>query len=149
MNSAVSIRPMVADDLVAVAAIETGVSPHPWRLTQFQQSLESSHHCWVLELDGDISGYYLYSLVVGEAEILNIAVAPEQQGQGFGRKLLDHCLAQAAQNARMVFLEVRASNFTAIHLYLDSGFNQIGERRDYYRTAAGSEDALMMAREFV
>ncbi|MCV6605478.1 MAG: ribosomal protein S18-alanine N-acetyltransferase, partial [Porticoccaceae bacterium] len=86
---------------------------------------------------------------VGEAEILNIAVARERQGKGLGRCLLDHCLQQAEKKARMIFLEVRASNFAAIHLYLDSGFNQIGERRDYYRTARGSEDALMMAKDLV
>ena len=94
-------------------------------------------------------GYYLYSLVVGEAEILNIAVAPSHQGKGLGRQLLEHCLLQASEDARTVFLEVRASNFQAIRLYLDFGFNQIGERRDYYRTAHGSEDALMMAKELL
>ena len=140
---------MDSEDLATVAAIEAQVSPHPWSLEQFQQSLQSSHHCWVLESSGRVIGYYLYSLVVGEAEILNIAVAPKHQGHGLGRLLLDHCLLQAAKKARMVFLEVRASNFAAIHLYLDNGFNQIGERRDYYRTAQGSEDALMMAKELV
>ncbi|MGS2723850.1 ribosomal protein S18-alanine N-acetyltransferase [Porticoccus sp. GXU_MW_L64] len=144
-----SIRPMEPGDIDAVSAIETQVSPHPWSRNQFQQSLESCHHCWVLESSGRVAGYYLYSLVVGEAEVLNIAVAPKYQSKGLGRQLLDHCLLQAAQKARMVFLEVRASNFAAIHLYLDSGFNQIGERRDYYRTDQGSEDALMMAKELI
>ena len=143
------IRPMTEGDLPVVATIEQRVSPHPWSHKQFLQSLQSSHHCWVLECDGQVQGYYLYSLVAGEAEVLNIAVLPERQGKGLGRKLLEHCIARASDKARMVFLEVRASNFSAIHLYLDSGFNQIGERRDYYRTAQGSEDALMMAMELV
>ena len=144
-----TIRPMTEADLQAVSAIEQRVSPHPWRCKQFQQSLHSSHHCWVLEADGSVAGYYLYSLVVGEAEILNIAVAPDQQGKGLGSQLLAHCLSQVSQKARTVFLEVRASNFPAIGLYLNAGFNQIGERRDYYRTAHGSEDALMMAKELL
>ena len=147
MTAAANLRPMEQGDLAAVAAIETRVSPHPWTQKQFQQSLDSSHHCWVLDCSGQVIGYYLYSLVAGEAEILNIAVAPENQGSGLGRKLLDHCIQRAEQRARMVFLEVRASNFCAIRLYLNSGFNQIGERRDYYRTAQGSEDALMMAKD--
>ncbi|MCV6605422.1 MAG: ribosomal-protein-alanine N-acetyltransferase, partial [Porticoccaceae bacterium] len=61
-----TVRPMDSGDLAAVAAIETQVSPHPWTVKQFQQSLQSSHHCWVLESDGQPIGYYLYSLVVGE-----------------------------------------------------------------------------------
>ncbi|WIO75116.1 ribosomal protein S18-alanine N-acetyltransferase [Porticoccaceae bacterium LTM1] len=138
---------MTDTDLVTVTEIEQQVTPHPWNQKQFQQSLESSHHCWTLESDGEVIGYYLYSLVVGEAEILNIAVAPNHQGKGFGKQLLEHCLQQASQSAQMIFLEVRASNFPAIQLYLHSDFNQIGERRDYYRTAHGSEDALVMAKE--
>lgn len=140
---------MTLDDVAAVAAIEQQVSPHPWSAKQFSESVNSSHHCWVLESADQLIGFYLYSLVVGEAEILNIAVSPDHQGKGLGRVLLDHCTAQASNNARMIFLEVRASNFAAIHLYLNDGFNQIGERRDYYRTAHGSEDALMMAKELV
>ena len=108
------IRSMAEADLDVIAAIEQRVSPHPWSHKQFLQSLQSSHHCWALECDGQVQGYYLYSLVAGEAEILNIAVLPEQQGKGLGRQLLEHCITKASDRARMVFLEVRASNFAAI-----------------------------------
>jgi ribosomal-protein-alanine N-acetyltransferase len=41
-------------------------------------------------------------------------------------------------------LEVRVSNFSAIRLYLNYGFIEVGRRRDYYRTEFGREDAILM-----
>ena len=46
-----------------------------------------------------------------------------------------------------IFLEVRASNAAAIHLYDKLGFNEIGLRRDYYPAINGREDALVLAHE--
>jgi ribosomal-protein-alanine N-acetyltransferase len=43
-------------------------------------------------------------------------------------------------------LEVRVSNFSAINLYTKIGFAQVGQRRDYYATEYGREDALLMSR---
>jgi ribosomal-protein-alanine N-acetyltransferase len=44
-----------------------------------------------------------------------------------------------------MFLEVRASNASAIALYEKRGFAEVGLRRNYYPTAKGSEDAILMA----
>jgi len=43
------------------------------------------------------------------------------------------------------FLEVRASNAAAIAVYQALDFNELGIRRNYYDTATGREDAVMMA----
>jgi len=40
---------------------------------------------------------------------------------------------------------VRASNQAAIQLYESLEFNQVSLRRNYYPTATGREDAIIMA----
>jgi ribosomal-protein-alanine N-acetyltransferase len=83
---------------------------------------------------------------VDEAELLNIGVAAAQQRKGLGRAMLREMLELArGRNMERVFLEVRPSNTAAIALYRSAGFAGIGVRRDYYRNANGSEDALVMA----
>ncbi|MCR2392783.1 ribosomal-protein-alanine N-acetyltransferase, partial [Salmonella enterica] len=44
-----------------------------------------------------------------------------------------------------LWLEVRASNQAAIALYEDLGFNEVTVRRNYYPSAHGREDAIVMA----
>ncbi|MNR57792.1 ribosomal-protein-alanine N-acetyltransferase [compost metagenome] len=44
-----------------------------------------------------------------------------------------------------LWLEVRASNRAAIALYEDLGFNEVTVRRNYYPSANGREDAIVMA----
>jgi len=44
------------------------------------------------------------------------------------------------------FLEVRSTNDAAIGLYRSLGFTQVRERKNYYPTTKGREDALIMWR---
>ena len=85
--------------------------------------------------------------VMEQAEIASLCVAPDCQRQGLGAYLL-HTLLQTAKKrgAASVFLEVRASNTAARHLYEKTGFQIIGARRRYYR--APTEDALIMELPF-
>jgi ribosomal-protein-alanine N-acetyltransferase len=82
--------------------------------------------------------------VVDLAEILNIAINPQYQGRRLGSQLLSHGLQSLPDFIESVLLEVRVSNFSAIRLYLNYGFNEVGRRRDYYRTECGREDAILM-----
>ena len=47
----------------------------------------------------------------------------------------------------MVYLEVRRTNTPAISMYRNMNFKHIGERKNYYPTAKGSEDALIFVRD--
>lgn len=77
-------------------------------------------------------GFGLLRSIAGEAELLLLAVRPEQRGGSHGRRLLDRCMTEAeGSGAREMFLEVRAGN-PAIHLYSKAGFRQYNLRRDYY-----------------
>lgn len=145
-----ALRPMRDDDLDAVMAIEVRAYPFPWTLGIFRDCLRADYPAWVLLRDGQLIGYFLMSLAAGEAHVLNVCVAPEQQGHGYGRKLL-HAILQIARGrgAERVFLEVRPSNTGAIQLYFDAGFNEIGRRPRYYPAKDGREDALVMAIELL
>lgn len=143
-------RPMRADDLVAVHALEVRAYEFPWTQGIFRDCVAADYPARVVEDKGCIVGYFLLSLAAGEAHILNICIAPELQGRGHGRALL-HVLLQAARarHAQRVFLEVRPSNVAAIALYHDEGFNEIGRRPRYYPARNGREDALVMALELL
>ena len=144
------VRPMREQDVTQVAAIECAATEFPWPQSQFASSLSGTHHCMVLEVDGVAVGFSVFSSVLDESELLNIAVAPEQQGCGYGRQLLLCGLKQlVADDIKRCFLEVRVSNTSAQALYQSLGFKVAGKRKQYYPARNGREDALVMSREFV
>ena len=82
-----------------------------------------------------------------ESHILNLCVHPDYQSIGLGKQLLKHFLNLAeAHNINRIFLEARPTNFKAIKLYYNMGFNEIGRRRNYYPTKIGREDAVVLAK---
>jgi ribosomal-protein-alanine N-acetyltransferase len=88
---------------------------------------------------------------VGEAQLLNLCIDPDHQGQGWGRQLMQHLLAVARQEFCTIFLlEVRRSNTPARRLYESLEFKTLGVRKGYYPNGPGAtEDALVMGYEFV
>jgi ribosomal-protein-alanine N-acetyltransferase len=144
------VRPMRQTDIDAVSAIENRAYVFPWTPGIFRDCLRAGHHCWVLEAGATLLGYGVLSAAAGEAHILNICIAPEYQGRGHGRRLLRRLVDLARwHQANQVFLEVRPSNPRAIQLYRDEGFNEIGQRPNYYPAEKGREDAIVMAMELL
>lgn len=142
------IRPATLSDAALLAGLEARATTHPWSQKQYQDSL-AQHHCHVLTLAGDIIGSLIFSRVLDEVELLNIVIAPEFQGRGYGRQLLGHLLALNRGLAAAIFLEVRRSNAPAIALYQRQGFALAGTRKNYYPSADfpdknAREDALIM-----
>lgn len=142
-----NIRPMTRDDIDAVMAIELVAYAYPWTRRIMVDCLRVGYHCSVGEIDGTLAGYCIMSSGAGEAHILNLCVADEFQRRGLGRALLSKVLDNAkAMDVENVFLEVRPSNYPAITLYEQLGFNQIGTRKDYYPASNGREDAVILAK---
>jgi ribosomal-protein-alanine N-acetyltransferase len=149
-GAAPALRPMRESDLDAVMAVEQRAYPFPWTRGIFRDCLAAGYPAWLLLEDGFLAGYAVVSLAAGEAHILNICVAPERQGRGYGRFLLRMLLEQARDaKCERVFLEVRPSNPHALALYHSEGFNEIGRRPRYYPAHDGREDAIVMAIELV
>ena len=145
---ALFIRPMKKRDLKAVVAIEGAAYSFPWSLGIFKNCLKVGYSCWIGEVGSAVVAYGILSVAAGEAHVMNICVAPEWRGHGFGRRMLERLMEVARYHrADMILLEVRPSNEVAIHLYHTLGFNEIGRRKDYYPAEGGKrEDALVLAR---
>lgn len=94
----------------------------------------------------EVQGFVVYSQVLDEASIHNIAVDPDWQGNGLGEFLLSTALARVRGcGACRCFLELRVSNEVARNLYSKLGFVSDGLRKGYYPAATGREDAVLMS----
>lgn len=141
------VRDMLADDLETILLIEQAAQAHPWSASHFQSSLQSSHQCYVLERHQTIVAYGVTSTAADEAELLNITVALQYQQQGLGKLLLEYISGSFKEVIHTLFLEVRASNQSAIALYNGLYFNEVGLRANYYPSNNGKrEDAIIMAK---
>lgn len=146
----IQVRGMRAEDLDAVSALESIAYEFPWSPGIFRDCLKSGYPCWVLCANGVFSGYGILSMGAGEAHLLNICVAPEQQGKGLGRRFLMRLIDIARWNAaERLFLEVRPSNPLAKKLYESVGFIEIGRRPRYYPATDGREEAIVMALDLI
>lgn len=140
-----SLRELASADIPDVMALERSAHSHPWRQSSFEDCLKGRQKCWLAESKNNLVGYVVVTQGGGDAEILNISVAPEFQRKGIGQCLLNQAISYVREKADMLFLEVRASNKKAIHLYSKEGFFEVGTRKNYYPTLNGREDALLMA----
>jgi ribosomal-protein-alanine N-acetyltransferase len=141
------LRPMTVEDVDAVMAIEERAFPFPWTRNIFLDCLRHGYSCWIYEENKQMVGYAAVMFSLDEMHLLNICIRPEAQGQRLGSRLW-HTLERIGRGvkAETCFLEVRQSNFAAIRLYMNVGFNEIGLRKNYYPAAGGRENAIVMAK---
>jgi len=130
-----------------------------WNRRQIAEALAlPSTHALVVDADGALipespghtatpAGFVLTRHVLDEEELLLIAVVPEFRQRGIGSKLIDRLFTAARRRGiTRIYLEMRRGN-PAVHLYRKLGFEPIGERRHYYRTANGERiDAITFGR---
>jgi len=153
------IRAAEIRDDRSLAAVDAAASLHPWSALQFAELCESDgvdgpNTNWqkvlIVEVGGFVSGFIVYSSVLDEGEILNIAVHPDYQGQGVARALLETALKDLRLNGvARCQLEVRVSNKAARSLYESLGFELDGVRKNYYPADIGREDALLLSKPLV
>lgn len=119
-------------------------APRPWNAEEFGALLGDPLilHC------GDATGFALGRVVVDEAELLTIAVAPEIRREGRGTQLLDAFLAQCrTRGAKSCFLEVAANNAAALSMYRSADFLEAGRRPKYYaQQNRDSVDAILLSK---
>lgn len=143
----IKIREMQLDDLEQVMTIEEANFSVPWTETGFFTFLLREDTLFLVAEEGEkILGYCGVVTVQDEGDITNVAVEKNSQNQGIGEKLLEE-MFQRTQKAGVcrLFLEVRAGNVAALHLYEKMGFVQMGIRKNYYEQPV--EDGVVMMRE--
>jgi [ribosomal protein S18]-alanine N-acetyltransferase len=140
------MRAMLPTDLLYIAGIEQTSYAFPWSDGIFRDCLKAGYFCRVAEVRREVVGYAIMSMGAGEAHVLNVCVRMDFRDHGLGRYLMHVLFAQArTANCPDVFLEVRPSNPSAIHLYEALGFQRVGVRKGYYQASwtngSGREDA--------
>lgn len=142
------------EDAPALLALERRCFSHPWTVHHFRDALADERtDVLVLRARPDrtlpgteIVAYCIVQTVLDEAHIHDLGVAPELRRRGLARRLLGVALGRASRlGARRAYLEVRQSNWPAVHLYRSLGFEVVSVRRDYYERPA--EDALVLRKE--
>ena len=141
------IRRMMPEDLDQVVEIENESFSRPWSKESFEDSLKKPDYIFVVaDNRGIIVGYCGLYVVMGEANITNVAVKREYRSKGIGYIIIEDIIDRAKEiGATSMTLEVRKSNGTAIRLYEQIGFKNAGIRRGFYE--APKEDAVIMWKE--
>ena len=90
---------------------------------------------YIIESDGKPSGMIsLYNISDGKAEWGRIAVHPDLQGRGYGKKALQLIIERAKQKSLInLYCYVKKDNNKAIHLYESLGFETEREKGDEFR----------------
>lgn len=151
MNNSLQFTEITPADLNELMPIENACHSHPWNEKTFSTCIGGRY--FGKKLSESLSypktvGFYVGELVIDEATLMDICVEPNEQGKGYGKKLLNQFLQQAkAKGALKIWLEVRAKNISAQMLYMNAGFIEINRRTGYYpsNSGFGYEDAIVMS----
>ena len=142
------IEPMNASHVPQIAQLEKRCFSDPWSEKSIASELENPLSVWLVAVDGgQLIGYVGSQTVLGETDMMNLAVAPEARRQGTGRALVLALVdALTEKGSHSLMLEVRVSNTPAQKLYESLGFSQVGRRPKYYVNPR--EDALILRKEW-
>jgi [ribosomal protein S18]-alanine N-acetyltransferase len=138
------------DDALAVSLLHAASFRRGWSEDECERLLvERNVLAHRATMADQLVGFVMSRLFVPEAEILSIAVATSQRGQGVAHRLLDLHLKRLAEfGVRTVFLEVDESNEAARRLYNRFGFANVGSRPGYYpQTGTAGTSALVLRRD--
>ncbi|MCF6318516.1 MAG: ribosomal protein S18-alanine N-acetyltransferase [Proteobacteria bacterium] len=139
---------MQISDLDEVMAIELANYPVAWSKGVMKDCINSGYQCIVIKQQENIIGYAFLLACSDESHLLNMSIKQNLQGKGYGKKLLKYLvnICHYHQSKKFI-LEVRQSSPIAYSLYKSLGFEEIGIRKNYYRTINGREDAIVMAKK--
>ena len=139
---------MRPEHIAQVAELEKLCFSAPWSENAVRGELTNPLSLWIVAVDGDtVAGYIGSQSVMGEADMMNVAVSPAYRRQGIAEKLVVSLVEKlTAQKVSSLTLEVRASNEPAIALYEKLSFVQVGRRPNYYTKP--KEDALILRKEW-
>ena len=139
---------MNSDHASQVAQLEKECFHDPWSENSIASELKNPLSLWLVAVDGQqVAGYVGSQSVMGEADMMNIAVSAQYRRMGIAQELVERLVTLLREkDVYSLTLEVRASNEPAKALYGKLGFQQVGRRPNYYRNP--KEDALILRKEW-
>jgi len=142
------IVPMDRSHISQIAALEQECFSQPWSEAALEEELYNPQASFIVAEDGEggVLGYAGLHVVLDEGYIANVAVEQAARRHGVASALMDVYCRFGQEHLAFLTLEVRASNQSAIGLYLKHGFEEVGRRKNFY--ADPQEDAIIMTREF-
>ena len=142
------ITKMLQCHVPQIAELEKLCFNDPWSENSIASELDNRLSCWLVAIaDDKVVGYVGSQTVLGETDMMNIAIHPENRKQGIATELIGALIeALNERGSHSLMLEVRASNEPAKSLYLKLGFEVVGIRKNYYRNPR--EDALILRKEW-
>ena len=139
----VTVAPLSAEAVSAAIALSLAVFPGGGETSLRACFTGESNRFFAATADGMLVGFGGYSIAADQADVIDVAVAPNFRRRGIARALVQAVLAAAqSEGAESIFLEVRASNAPALSLYTALGFTVCGVRKNYYKNPR--EDAVLM-----
>lgn len=131
-----------------IADLERLCFNDPWSENSIASELNNKLSHWLVALDGEkVIAYVGSQTVLGETDMMNIAVHPDYRKRGIATELIQELInALNERNSHSLMLEVRESNDPAKELYLKMGFELVGIRKNYYRNP--KENALILRKEW-
>ena len=134
--------------IAQVAELEKICFADPWSEKSVASELENPLSYWLVALEGNaVAGYVGSQTVLGETDMMNVAVSPEFRRQGVAEALIQALIGGLKKReSHCLTLEVRDSNAPARALYEKLGFLEVGRRKNYYRSPR--EDALILQKEW-
>ena len=141
------ISAIISSDFDRLFEIEQAAHLVPWTKGTLLNNQGDRYLNLKLSVENQIVAFTICQTVLDEATLFNIAVAPEFQGKGYGKRLLSALILQLQQQGiQTLWLEVRESNHSAQQLYTQLGFNEVTIRKNYYPVPnGGRENAVVMA----
>lgn len=144
----IEITGMSETHVSQIAELEKLCFSDPWSENSVRSELDNKLSLWLVALEGEtVVGYVGSQSVLGETDMMNIAVHPDHRRQGIAEKLVCELVSELKKRGNhSLMLEVRVSNDPAKELYRKLGFVQVGKRPGYYTKPR--EDALILRKEW-
>ncbi len=131
-----------------ICKIEKECFIHPWSENSVLQRINDENSKVYVAVSDDfdkkVIGWAGFQNICKEGYIDNIAVTKEMRNNGIATALIEEMIKYAEKELEFLTLEVRKSNENAIHLYEKTGFDRVGERKNYYTEP--KENAVIMTR---
>lgn len=143
-----TIVKMNANHVSQVAELEKCCFRDPWSEKSIASELDNKLAYWLVAVSNEkVIGYVGSQTVMGETDMMNIAVHSDFRRQGIAEALINALIEALREcGSHCLTLEVRASNEPAQKLYGKLGFKVIGKRPRYYHNPR--EDALILRKEW-